>query len=302
MGFFDSLKRLFEPKPERQSVWRGASDKWDVHELAKRLNVDLDQLTNLTPTYHQFSIPKRSGGKRTILSPQSELKHIQRAILRRLLTRLKSHPKATGFERGHSIVTNANIHVGSTVVLRMDIKDFFTSTSSARIREMFRRLGWDSKASELLMKLCTYQGGLPQGAPTSPRLSNLVNCSLDVRLSALAEQNGAAYSRYADDITFSFNADAHALLSMTIRLTKEILAEYGYRLHQTRKLTIRRRHQCQKVTGLVVNDRVALPRKTRRWLRAVQHHRQTGRSISLTDQQLKGWFALQNMIATQADK
>lgn len=300
MGWFDSLRRLFESKPEQRFIRRTTKDKWDVDELAKRLSIDRDQLTNLTPTYRQFSIPKRSGDKRTISAPQSELKQIQRTILRRLLTRLKSHPHATGFEQGHSIVTNANIHVGSAVVLRMDIKEFFTSTSSARIRHLFRLLGWDSKASELLMKLCTYQGGLPQGAPTSPRLSNLVNYSLDVRLSVLAEKIDAAYSRYADDITFSFNTDAHDLLSVAIRLTKKILAEYGYRLHQTRKLTIRRRHQCQKVTGLVVNEQVALPRKTRRWLRAVQHHHQTGRSISLTDQQLTGWLALQNMITTQA--
>lgn len=302
MGLFDSLKRLFESKPEQPSAKRAVEDKWDVNELGRRLNVSLDRLTNLTPTYHQFSIPKRSGDKRVISAPQTELKQMQRTILRRLLTRLKSHPHATGFERGHSIVTNANVHVGSAVVLRMDIKEFFTSTSSGRIKDLFRHLGWDSQASALLVKLCTYQGRLPQGAPTSPRLSNLVNYPLDARLSALAEKIGAGYSRYADDITFSFNTDAHGPLSAAIRLTKEILAEYGYRLHQTRKLTIRRRHQCQKVTGLVVNKRTALPRKTRRWLRAVQHHHQTGRSASLTNQQLTGWLALQNMIATQNDQ
>lgn len=299
MGLLDFLKRLFDTERQKYSRKPVFEDKWDVNELARRLGVSLDQLINLTPTYDQFSIPKRSGDKRIISAPRPELKQMQRAILRRLLTRLKSHPKAVGFERGHSIVTNAVMHVDSAVVLRMDIRGFFSSTSSARIRDFYRRLGWDSQASELLARLCTYKKGLPQGAPTSPRLSNLVNYPLDVRLSAVAEKIGAAYSRYADDITFSFKVDARSQVSAAIRLTKEILADYGYRLHQKRKLTIRRRHQCQKVTGLVVNKGVALPRKTRRWLRAVRHRHQIGRHASLNSQQLAGWLALQHMITTQ---
>ena len=124
MGLFDALKRLFETEPEPRPAKRAVEDKWDISELTRRLNVSLDELTNLTPTYHQFSIPKRSGDKRVITAPEPGLKQMQRVILRRLLTRLKSHPNATGFERGHSIVTNAKMHVDSAVVLRMDIKEF----------------------------------------------------------------------------------------------------------------------------------------------------------------------------------
>ncbi|MCP4711590.1 MAG: hypothetical protein GY869_23475, partial [Planctomycetes bacterium] len=82
-------------------------------------------------------------------------------------------------------------------------------------------------------------------------------------------------------------------------MTKEILADYGYRLHQKKKLHIRRRHQCQKVTGLVVNEKVNLPRQTRRWLRAVEHHYAIDRAASITPEQLSGWRALRRMIHSQ---
>ena len=89
------------------------------------------------------------------------------------------------------------------------------------------------------------------------------------------------------------------MISSTIRMTKWVLAEYGYQLHNKRKLNIRRRHQQQCVTGLVVNDRVNLPRKTRRWLRAVRHHHETSRRATLTQKQLAGWTALEQMIENQ---
>src|SRR5262249_44280484 len=151
------------------------------------------------------------------------LKTIQRRILRRLLGRLRCHPAATGFERGRSIVTNARAHVGKAVVVQMDLKDFFTSTTTRRVRKYFRKTGWNREAADLLIRLCTHQGGLPQGAPTSPRLSNLVNYRLDARLARLAGRRrlydprtgqrigsreiGAKYTRYADDLTFSFQSD-----------------------------------------------------------------------------------------------
>lgn len=185
------------------------------------------------------------------------------------------------------------------VVLRMDIKDFFTSTSDKRIYRYFRCIGWNRKASRLLAELCTYKGNLPQGAPTSPRLSNLVNYLMDVRLAALGKAFGATYTRYADDMTFSFKEENRLHTSIVIRSTKKIVNDYGYRLHQKRKLQIRRKHQCQKVTGLVVNEKIALPRQTRRWLRAVEHYHATGKPSTLTPQQLQGWRALKNMVDNQ---
>jgi hypothetical protein len=275
-----------------------------VDELARRLDTDARELRRFRPRYREFTIPKRSGGRRRILAPDDELKRLQRRILRRLLGRLRAHPAAHGFERGRSIVTNALPHRGRDAVVRLDLVDFFPSTRAARIRRYFRRIGWNRAATRILVRLCTHEGRLPQGAPTSPRLSNLVNYRLDARLAGIAAALGAVYTRYADDLTFSFaradDLDGDSPLDRhpgtgrplpldttgtlrellpTLRdrvryvgsFTARVVGEEGYRLHLRRKSSVRRRHHRQIVTGLVVNERPNLPRATRRWLRAVEH-------------------------------
>lgn len=297
MGFWDSIRGMFSGGAGEADAPAGVLT---VAELARRLGVGEAELRALRPAYRRFQVPKRTGGWRTIYEPEESLKRVQRLLLRRLLRRLASHTAAQGFERGRSIVTCALPHARRAVVLRMDIRDFFTSTRAARVEKYFRRVGWDAEAAALLTRLCTHEGGLPQGAPTSPRLSNLVNFQLDARLAALARKCGAAYTRYADDLTFSFAADDHASVRQVIRVTKEVLGEAGYRLHTDKKLRVLRRHQRQTVAGLVVNERVRLPRRTRRRLRAVEHHASHWRAPTLTPAQLEGWRALQKMIAEQS--
>ena len=278
---------------------RGASlppPRFDVEELARRLGVPADELGAARAAYARFAIAKRGGGTRQILAPDRATKALQRRILQRLLGRLPVHPSAHGFERGRSIVSNASPHVGRPVVLRLDVHDFFASTSTRRIRRLYRVLGWDREAAKILTRLTTLDGGLPQGAPTSPRLANLVNVQLDARLAGLARALGATYTRYADDLTFSFEVDDTAEIHDVIRASKRFLAREGYRLHEGRKLRIRRRHERQLVTGLVVNQRAALPRARRRWLRAVEHHVRVGRPATLTEDQLRGWRAFELMV------
>jgi retron-type reverse transcriptase len=295
MGIFDGIRRLFGGSGARPT------DRFDLAELVRRLDVDVETLRSFQPTYHEFDIPKRAGGTRRIASPSDELKELQRRILRRLLGRLRAHPAATGFERGHSIVTNAKHHAGRAVVVRMDLEDFFDTTASGRVRDYFRHIGWDREAADVLVRLTTWKGGLPQGAPTSPRLSNLVNYRLDARLAAWADRRGARYSRYADDLTFSFERDDPAGIRSFISCVRAIVRDEGYRVHRRKKFYVRRRHQHQRVTGLVVNEKVQLPRKTRRWLRAVEHHLATGRPVTLSETQLAGWRALGDMIARQRE-
>lgn len=313
---FGFLKRIFFggvsqpplPPPGRLGI--------DI--LARRLGVSVNDLRNIPIAYSTFRVPKRTGGSRTIYAPAAPLKAMQRQILHRLLRGLKSHPCATGFERGHSIVTNALPHVGQEVVIKMDIRDFFSSTSARRVEAFFRTIGWNADAADMLSRLCTYQGSLPQGAPTSPRLSNLVNRRMDARLGALAESLDLRYSRYADDITLS-GSERHTWggqrtnlrtlapgntatrrINDLIYLVKLIVAEEGYKLHTAKKLRIARRHDRQIVTGLVVNQKVGLPRTTRRWLRAVEHRLLTTGQATMSPQQLSGWRALQSMIANQS--
>jgi len=272
-----------------------------VQELARRLGLDEESLRAVEVSYDQFAISKRSGGTRIIQSPNRELKHLQRRILHRLLIRIRAHPAVRGFEPRQSIVTNALPHRNKAIVLRMDVKDFFRSTQSHRVRDMFLRLGWSGQAAKLLTEICTFEGGLPQGAPTSPRLSNLVNLRLDIRLAASAKKLSADYTRYADDLTFSFKEDDPSAARKMIRLTKLVLEDFGYQIHTRKKLHIRRQHQQQLVTGLVVNERVRLTRATRRWLRAVEHNSTAGRFCTLTPDQLEGWRSFQAMVSRQAE-
>jgi len=285
------------PHRGRRAHRSGASPvRFGLGELASRSGLSADVLRIARPTYRTVRVPKRSGGERVLRVPDVGTKAIQRHLLHGVLDRVPIHEAAHGFARGRSIVTNATPHAGRAVVIRMDIVDFFDSTSDRRIRRLFRVLGWDAEAAAVLTRLTTDGGRLPQGAPTSPRLANLVNARLDARLAGLAAALGATYTRYADDLTFSLAEDDHAAIADLLGGTKRIVAQEGYRLHLGRKLQIRRRHHRQSVTGLVVNDRVALSRSRRRWLRAVEHHVYAGRPATLSRDQLAGWQAFESMV------
>jgi retron-type reverse transcriptase len=292
MGFRDFFKGLLGSESE--------DNRLGVPELARRLGTDEAALRSIEVSYSQFAIPKRSGGTRIIHSPNRELKRLQRRILHRLLKSIRAHAAVRGFEPRQSIVTNALPHRNKAIVLRMDVKDFFRSTQSRRVRDMFIRLGWSKEAAALITKLCTHEGSLPQGAPTSPRLSNLVNLRMDMKLATAAKNLSADYTRYADDLTFSFKEDDPFAARKMIRVTKLILEDLGYELHIRRKLKIRRQHQQQLVTGLVVNQTVRLPRQTRRWLRAVEHHSSVGMPCTLSPDQLEGWRSFRAMVSRQS--
>jgi RNA-directed DNA polymerase len=270
-----------------------------LDDLATRLDVPIEELIQHQPRYSIAHIPKRSGGTRTLHIPDPQTKHLQRRMLRRLFAGLKSHSAAIGFEAGLSIVDAARPHVGQAVVIRLDVVDFFATTTVQRVADYFRSIGWDEQAAQLLVRLTTHAGGLPQGAPTSPRLSNLVNSLLDAQLAGFARTRRGQYTRYADDLTLSFRRISGKRIRGAIKQIGRILAGHGYQLHLDRKLHIRRRHQQQKVLGLVVNSGVRLSRKNRRWLRAVRHRHRTTGKCSLTQNQLDGWTAFEHMIESQ---
>jgi retron-type reverse transcriptase len=294
MGLWSGFKRFLT------WLWNGSG--YGIEELARRLELEPALLATVQPSYRPVDIPKRSGGCRRLWVPDDALKALQRRILRRLLARLRCHPAATGFQKGQSIVTNGRQHTGRMVVARLDLIDFFPSTHKRRVHRYFRKIGWNRPAARLLTRICTHNGGLPQGAPTSPRLSNLVNFRLDRRLTAMAQRLGTTYTRYADDIVLSFAADERGHIRYLSGFVRRVAHEEGYRVHGRKKTRIRRRHQRQQVTGLVVNTKVDLPRKTRRWLRAVEHRLSTGRPATLTSAQLAGWKALKRMIDSQRAK
>ncbi len=212
--------------------------------------------------YHSVSIPKKSGGTRELLVPAKSLKFIQQWILKNILQKIPVSRYATGFCIGKSIVTNAECHVGNTCVLSMDMKDFFPSITQKQIYRIFYYYGYTDEVSHLLSRLCTCNGKLPQGAPTSPYLSNIVCLKLDKRLSGLSSKYNASYSRYADDITISANGN----IKRIIPIVTSIIQDEGFHVNE-KKTRIAYDHQRQEVTGLIINNgRISVPKKYRKKL------------------------------------
>lgn len=280
----------------------GRTQLLTVAELSDRLGIPVEQLKTHQAEYREVLIPKPGGRQRRLEVPDEATKRLQRTILKRLLAAANSHPMACGFEEGASIVDAALPHEGKNVVVKMDIRRFFESTSAQRVQAWFASIGWDDEAAALLTRLTTCHGHLPQGAPTSPRLTNLVNARLDQALLLVARHHGGHYSRYADDITMSFSHRRGRRIRGIVQVVRRVLRSFGYAMHGGRKLKILRQHQPQKVLGLIVNQRVALPRETRRWIRAVRHRFDSGQPITITEQQLLGWEALARMVKTQRDE
>ncbi len=161
-------------------------------------------LRDVSEHYREFWMRKRKGGYRMISAPDKELQSIQTTINSRILSSVTMiHPAAVGFRSGHSVVDNASPHLGKRYILKMDIHDFFFSIRSRRVKKTFEKIGYPENVSKVLGVLCCLYRHLPQGAPTSPALSNIVGYEMDKKLAALAAEYGLTYTRYADDLTFS---------------------------------------------------------------------------------------------------
>jgi len=237
--------------------------------------------TGLDSRYQTHALPKKRGGERLIAAPDSQLKWLQRRIACRVLERGEINEAAHGFRRGRSIVTNAEPHVGQQMVVNLDIKDFFPSTSRYQVwRALDYSFGEGLSRNVLLLlaDICCFAGGLPIGAPTSPGLANLVLRPADAALSKAAQAHDIVYTRYADDLTFSGHTDTHRI----IPFVAQVLDDYGYELEPA-KINIFRRGRRQIVTGLVVNEKVNVPRRVRRRLRAAVHSRSQGRQATWHD-------------------
>ncbi|MBN1477168.1 RNA-directed DNA polymerase [Candidatus Sumerlaeota bacterium] len=261
-------------------------------DLAARLGVAESDLRRLIENAESLYTVRRrrkvSGRVRVLHVPAEELRTVQRRLSAHLLMGIRVASAAHGFVRGRSIADAARPHVGQRCVLHLDIADFFPSITSAMVRGTLRGEGFSEEAAEALTRLTTLRGRLPQGAPTSPALSNLVFRPLDHRLSALAKRRGIIFTRYADDLTFSGKGDTPGILP-TVR---EILGEAGFRLRAD-KTRVQRRGRAQRVLGLTVNDGVGVARSLRRNLRAALHRaaRQGGRPTTEQMARIEGMIA-----------
>ncbi|MFO1351634.1 MAG: reverse transcriptase family protein [Gammaproteobacteria bacterium] len=299
----------------------------DAQALARALGLGIPQLRWLAfhrevdsrSHYHYWTIPKRNGSPRLISSPKPTLKRAQRWILREIAEHLPVHGAAHGFLAGRSIVSNAAIHAGARLLVKFDIRDFYPTITWRRVKGLFRKAGYGEQVATVLALLCSEAPreilplagkhyyvasgprALPQGAPTSPALSNSIALRLDCRLSGLARKLGFRYSRYADDLTFSWHEKGDAQMGRLRGGVNAILTAEGFAVqqHKTRVLRHSRR---QTVTGLVVNraptgSSTRVSRAKLRQLRAALYNRLHGKphgGESLA--QLRGWVAYVGMV------
>jgi len=265
-------------------------------DLAKALNLSIPRLRWLafhseaaTVTHYiRFQVPKKSGGMRELSAPHRDLAGAQQWILINVLEKIPSHAAAHGFVPGRGTMSNAVPHVGRAAVINLDLKDFFPSITFPRVKGIFQELGFSPAVATILALLCTecprrkveYGGrlfhvatgprGLPQGACTSPALSNLLARRLDARLNGLANKLGFTYTRYADDLTFSGSHESAAKTGYLLARVRHIVADENLTMNEA-KTRVQRPNSRQTVTGIVVNKHPNVSRRTTKRLRAILH-------------------------------
>ncbi len=237
--------------------------------------------------YKVYKLSKRSGGAREIAQPSRDLKAVQGWILRNILDKLASSEHSKGFERGGSILENASAHVGSSFILSMDLEDFFPTITGRQVFGIFDSIGYSRAIGHILANLCLYNGRLPQGAPTSPKLANLICARLDARINGYAGPKGIVYTRYADDITLS--AQTSKKVSRAKDFLPTIIRGEGFCVNKA-KTKISGTMMRKEVTGLVItSDYVGIGRQRLRELRAKIHYLFLDRSNDFAH--IRGWLA-----------
>ena len=259
-------------------------------EFAKLLGLKSDKYINYLlyniqtdNLYTTFPIPKKNGGERVIHAPKKELKFLQKKLADILwecyLESLESKSKdknfkipvlSHAFEKGKSIITNSQMHRNKKYILNIDLKDFFDSFNFGRVRGFFikdRDFAVSPEIATVIAQIACYQGKLPQGAPSSPIITNLITRILDYRIVKIAKKYRFTYSRYADDMTFSTNRE---LNSNKLRASKElgnflteleeVIISSGFEINP-KKTRLSNNMQRQEVTGLVVNKKINVKRE-----------------------------------------
>lgn len=265
----------------------------DAHQLSAFFGINCKKLFDMVrhpeQYYHLAEIPKHSGGIRVLHVPEHSLKVMQRRILRDILMRFSPSEYASAYVRRRMLVQHAAPHTGKRYLLRLDIKNFFGSIRAEQVyRAAFhnglfsRQVGW------MLTALCCLNNSLPQGAPTSPALSNLIMKRFDQELGRWCGERGIAYTRYCDDMVFS----ADRSLAPVYKKGKAMLSEMGFALNKGKTRFVSNAGR-QSVTGLTVNERVAVAKDYKRQLRQEIHYalkfgaedaiRHTGRQDFFTD-------------------
>ena len=239
----------------------------DTYQLAYETGLSRRELFGLTrhPEYHYriLTLRKRNGGLRVLHAPLYQMKHAQQRILKRILSHLPVSPYATAYVPGKGLADNAAPHVGHKYLLKMDITDFFGSITYLQvISAAFPSTLYPPQIGAILTTLCCYKEVLPQGAPTSPVLSNIVMRHFDDAIGGWCKKRGIAYTRYCDDMTYSGMFDPTEVKS----LVKYELKRFGFFIND-KKTVVLRNGQRKVVTGIVVNEK---PQTSAAYRRAIR--------------------------------
>jgi len=227
----------------------------------------LKRAVSYTPYYYRsFFIKKSNGHLRKLVEPLPSLKEIQTWILENILYKVKVSRYAKAYVKERNLIDNVKFHKGQPAVLKLDITNFFGSINLRQIEKIFRELGYSHVISNLLAKLCCYDDTLPQGAPTSPYLSNLYLRSFDEKIYEYCDNNEIKYTRYADDLTFS----GKQINLNIIEVVNQELCKINLVLNKDKEKLMLRNEQ-QLVTGIVVNDKLQIPKKDRNFIRNEVH-------------------------------
>lgn len=269
-------------------------------ELATVLKIEYKELRFLTyhrdvmteDHYYHYTIPKRSGGERKIAAPKPLLKKVQREILKSILEKVEVSNQAHGFYKGRSVISGAKGHKGAPhLLINMDLENFFSTISFERVRGLFHSFGYSGYISSLLAMLCTYcermpmeiKGQmkyvktsnriLPQGSPASPMITNLICRKLDEKIEVLAEKYNFDYTRYADDMSFSFSDKVEKKqLKKIMFLIQHQINYHGFQVNEKKTHYLGQNNR-QCITGIVVNqEQIGVPRQWVRKLRAAIYH------------------------------
>ncbi len=284
------------------------------HELAELLQIDYQTLRYLVyhrdvitfDNYYRFDIPKKSGGTRHIAAPKAQLKAAQKQILEQILQKIEVSDLSHGFIKSRSVLTSAKSHHTSPdLLINIDLENFFPTITFERVRGLYQSFGYSGYIASLLAMLCTYceripleiKGEikyiktsdriLPQGSPASPMITNIICRNMDKRIYGLCKKLGVTYTRYADDMSFSYIGDTdNFAIGDFLSSIHQIIEAEGFHMKKE-KTHILRKNNRQYITGIVINnEEIGVPKKWVKILKASIHNAQklkdSGGSVSNT--------------------
>ena len=239
----------------------------ELSSLERDLGISAKMLyavsNNLNKHYRKAKLPKKNGGFRKLSIPDEMLKAIQKRILEVLLIHMPVSRYAKAYRFGSSTLRNAKHHVGKQVVLKLDILHFFDSIRYSTVKDIvFPEEIYADSLRILLTMLCYHKDALPQGAPSSPAITNIIMYAFDEQIGQWCQERGINYTRYCDDMTFSGDFDS----TEVILFVGQELKKMGFLLNNQKTRIQRPNHQ-QTVTGIVVNEKLSIPADYRRKLR-----------------------------------